>query len=317
MVFAEAEHAPDDRLAMEIGTTYHRDLFCRNFIETHRPFEPESLPWPRLEGALLERLRAFPLWSYARTIERRAGQMVCAFAETVTDPVIREAVALQGYEETRHARLMQHVLDRYGIDAPDLATPPAPATREDFIVFGYGECTDSFLGFGAFALARKKALFPEPIMSIFEQILYEEARHITFFVNWFRYEEKRAGRDRFGERHVAALRGCFAAVKGALSGERGGVAPEFPADAAAEFSAFIDGITPIDFLEAALAENRRFLARLDPRLPKPGVVPTIALLALLGLRALPPRTQLTELTSPRALRHARDDRTEHQPLLAR
>jgi hypothetical protein len=274
---------------MEIGSTYHRDLFCANFIETHRPFEPENLPWPRLEGALLDRLRAFPLWSYARTIERRAGQMVTAFAQTVEDPVIREAVALQGYEETRHARLMQHVLDRYGIDAPDLQTPPAPATREDFVVFGYGECTDSFLGFGAFALARQKQLFPESILSIFDQILYEEARHITFFVNWFRYEEKRAGRDRFGERHLAALRGCFSAVKGALSGERGGVAPEFPADAAAEFSDFIEGLTPVGFLEAALAENRRFLSRLDPRLPKPGLVPTLALLALLGLRALPPR----------------------------
>jgi len=276
---------------MEIGTTYHRDLFCANFIETHRPFEPESLPWPRLEGALLDRLRAFPLWSYARTIERRAGQMVTAFAQTLEDPVIREAVALQGYEETRHARLMQHVLDRYGIDAPDFQTPPAPATRDDFVLFGYGECTDSFLGFGAFALASKKQLFPESILSIVDQILYEEARQITFFVNWFRYEEKRAGRDRFGERHLAALRGCLAAVKGALSGERGGVAPEFPAGAAAQFSDFIEGLTPIDFLEAALAENRRFLSRLDPRLPKPGVVPAIALLALLGLRALPPRKE--------------------------
>jgi hypothetical protein len=218
--------------------------------------------------------------------------MVTAFAQTVEDPVIREAVALQGYEETRHARLMQHVLDRYGIHAPDLQTPPAPATREDFVVFGYGECTDSFLGFGAFALARQKQLFPESILSIFDQILYEEARHITFFVNWFRYEEKRAGRDRFGERHLAALRGCFSAVKGALSGERGGVAPEFPADAAAEFSDFIEGLTPVGFLEAALAENRRFLSRLDPRLPKPGLVPTLALLALLGLRALPPRKNI-------------------------
>jgi hypothetical protein len=292
MVFAGTQPAIDDRFAMEIGTTYHRDLFCANFIETHRPFEPENLPWPRLEGALLDRLRAFPLWSYARTIERRAGQMVTAFAQTVEDPVIREAVALQGYEETRHARLMQHVLDRYGIHAPDLQTPPAPATREDFVVFGYGECTDSFLGFGAFALARQKQLFPESILSIFDQILYEEARHITFFVNWFRYEEKRAGRDRFGERHLAALRGCFSAVKGALSGERGGVAPEFPADAAAEFSDFIEGLTPVGFLEAALAENRRFLSRLDPRLPKPGLVPTLALLALLGLRALPPRKDI-------------------------
>ena len=298
MVFAELERAPDDRFRMKIGSPAHRDLFCTTFIETHRPFEPESLPWPRLEGALLERLRAFPLWSYARTIERRAGQMVTAFAQTVTDPLIREAVALQGYEETRHARLMQHVLDRYGIEAPDLQTPPAPATREDFVVFGYGECTDSFLGFGAFALARAKQLFPAAILDIFDQVLFEEARHITFFVNWFRYEEKRAGRDRFGERHLAAVRGCYEAVAGALRGERGGVAPEFPASAAAQFSDFLDGLTPGAFLEAALAENRRFLSRLDPRLPKPGVVPALARLALLAIRALPPRGESVAARSP-------------------
>jgi hypothetical protein len=77
------------------GTAAHRELFCRTFIDTHDPYEPERLPWPLLDELHLERLRAFPLWSYGRSIEQRAGRM-----------------------ETRHGRLMSDVLERYGIDAP-------------------------------------------------------------------------------------------------------------------------------------------------------------------------------------------------------
>ena len=53
-----------------IGSLEHRDLFCRTFIETHRPFEPEDLPWPRLEARYVDLLRAFPFWSFARSMEQ-------------------------------------------------------------------------------------------------------------------------------------------------------------------------------------------------------------------------------------------------------
>ena len=43
------------------------------------------------------------------------------------------------------------------------------------------------------------------------------------------------------------------------------------------------------FIETALAENRRMMARLDRRLIKPAVMPAIATALLLGIRMLPPR----------------------------
>jgi hypothetical protein len=271
---------------MKPGTPAHRDLFCRTFIETHATFEPEALPWPELDALSLERLRAFPLWSYARSIEQRAGRMVTAFAQTIDDPVIREAVAVQGVEEARHGRLMAYVLERYGIEAAPLTIDDAPARSEDFKIFGFGECTDSFIGFGAFAIVRQKRLFPEALLAIFDDVLFEEARHIVFFINWWRYEEARAGRDGVLQRTLEAAKYHLRALMGPAQGAGGG--PKLPEIPPERLHAMLDGIAPVRFLETALAENRRHMARLDPRLIKPRLMPTLATLALTGLRLLPP-----------------------------
>jgi hypothetical protein len=279
-------------IAMKVGTPQHRELFCRTFIETHVPFEPENLPWPQLDGMLLERLRAFPFWSYARSIEQRAGRMVTAFAHTIEDPLIREAVALQGLEETRHGRLMSHVLERYEIDVPEVPIADPRAIREDFLIFGFGECTDSFVGFGAFSIARKKQLFPEPLMRIFENVLWEEARHIAFFINWWRYEEAKAGRDGLFRRTLEAIAYHAKAVLGTAQG-----ATEVPLPALEGnnlFGSVIADVTPAMFLEAALAENRRMMARLHPRLIKPSLAPRLATALLLAIRMLPPRKAAVE-----------------------
>src|SRR6202041_833464 len=113
------------------------------FIETHLKFEPENLPWPDLDLKYVDLLRAFPFWSFARSMEQEADRMIATFAETLTDPVIREAVELQGYEEGRHGRLLNYMLERYEIDVPAVPLSNLPVTREDFVVFGFGECADS------------------------------------------------------------------------------------------------------------------------------------------------------------------------------
>ncbi|HEX3465211.1 MAG TPA: hypothetical protein VHS78_14280 [Candidatus Elarobacter sp.] len=276
---------------MRVGTLEHRDLFCRTFIETHVAFEPEKLPWPELDETHLRRLRAFPFWSYACSIEQRAGRMVTAFAQTLDDPLIREAVAVQGVEETRHGRLMSHVLERYGIDAPPLSLSDAPLRNDDFCIFGFGECTDSFIGFGAFALAREKQIFPSSLLAIFDDVLFEEARHIAFFVNWWRYEEARAGRDKPFVRTFNSVRYQVRAAMGTASGatEMPGLPTKLDDP---ELDAVVKSITPVMFLEAALAENRRMMEKIDRRLLRPTVMPVLATALLLGIRMLPPRTDV-------------------------
>ncbi|HTW85897.1 MAG TPA: hypothetical protein VMD91_17640 [Candidatus Sulfotelmatobacter sp.] len=272
---------------MRPGTLAHRDLFCRTFVETHVAFEPAELPWPVLDPTLLARVRSFPFWNIARSIEQRAGRMVSAFAQTLDDPVIADAVALQGVEETRHGRLMDHVCERYGIDAPVLAIPDAPATRDDFCEFGFGECRDSFIGFGALAIARERQLFPTPLLAIFDQVLWEEARHIMFFVNWWGYEEARAGRGGWIPRTLAALGHHAAALAGTVKSASEQPTGELDLSAAGDM---LDGVTPVTFLEAALAENRRHMSKFDPHLLRPRLVPVLATAALTAIRLLPPRS---------------------------
>lgn len=272
---------------MRAGTPEHRELFCRTFIDTHVTFEPEQLPWPQLEGRDLTRLRAFPFWRYARSIEQRAGRMVSAFAETITDPLIHRAVALQGVEETRHGRLMAHAIERYGIDAPPLTIADAPISPEEFAIFGFGECTDSFVGFGAIALARDKGILPAALLDVFDGVMFEEARHIAFFINWWRYEQALAGRGAFGAHAFKAFGYHLRAAMGTVTGATD--LPPMPKLDDPELSEIVAGVTPAMFLTAALAENRRMMAKLDRRLIKPALMPTFATLLLLAIRMLPPR----------------------------
>lgn len=276
---------------MRVGSRAHRDLFCGAFIDTHAAYEPEALPWPVLEGRHLELIRAFPFWGFALGIETEAGRMVSSFAQTIDDPVVRKAVGLQGYEEARHGRLLAHMFERYDIDAPVISVPPAPADRDDWAIFGFGECSDSFVGFGGFSIARSKGIFPQPLVEIFDRVMFEEARHIAFFINWWRYDEAINGRTNPLTRLVRAFRYHYLAAMSTAKGAESAVgdAPPKLDLTGGSASEILDGVTPVAFLEAALAENRAMMARLDRRLLKPRIVPTLATAALLGLRMLPPR----------------------------
>ena len=101
---------------MKIGSIEHRDTFCRHFMQTYQDYDPKTLPWPELDQTALERLRAVPFWQEVFYTERRAGAIVKAFTETVKDPVLKEAIALQGAEEARHAELIRVMIERYSID---------------------------------------------------------------------------------------------------------------------------------------------------------------------------------------------------------
>jgi hypothetical protein len=275
----------------EIGSEAHKERFCRQFIDSHQRFDPEALPWPTLDEAALGRMRTVPFWQEVLHTERRAGAIVRAFAATLTDPLLREAVALQGVEEERHAQLLSVMIRRYGLTAEERGIEPiGPDLHTAFADFGYGECMDSFLGFGAFKIARQSEFLPEGLFEIFDTLMLEEARHIVFFVNWMAWQEAVRGRGARWRRALVSARYYGRAIRRLVGTIRRGQKENDGKDfSATQASVFLDGFTFRRFVEECYAENGRRMADFHADLLRPRFLPALAGAALAGLRLLPGR----------------------------
>jgi hypothetical protein len=269
---------------MTDGSQAHKTLFCRSFIETHRRFEPAELPWPELDQTSIDRLRSIPFWSVALAAERNAGRMVARYAETLTDPLIREALAMQGVEEARHARLLDEMLKRYNVPVLEKPLPPPDASERAFLDFGYEECIDSFFGMGIFGLARQVQMFVPELTDIFEIVLLEEARHVTFFVNWIAYERIRRGRGARAFQTFSTLLGYARAVKRIVT-TFAPSAKDAPKTQGVGFGAegafaIFDDVTWRSFLTSCIEEHYRYMAAMPKELMTPTVLPNLAKFAL-------------------------------------
>ncbi|MGH7787638.1 MAG: ferritin-like domain-containing protein [Candidatus Binatia bacterium] len=267
-----------------IGSEQHKELFCRSFIDTHDPYDPLRMDWPELDDASIARLRAMPFWDEAISTESDVARKVQALAPLQADPLLREAIALQGYEEGRHSALLKEMLRHYDI--------PEPAIRQDklsndptwdFMRVGYGECFDSFFAFGLYTLARDSGLFPPSLLKVVAPIVQEEARHILFFVNWIAYcraHQPAASKLLYSGRCALAMwLQVWTRIKTAVSAARGGGGGDDGGE-----DDFMLGVkdsldvvsSPRQFLEVCLRENDARLAPYDPRLLRPRFVPAIA-----------------------------------------
>lgn len=242
------------------------------------------MEWPVLDEATIARLRSIPFWGVALAAERNAGVMVAAYAETIADPLIREALAMQGVEESRHARLLAEMLKRYEVPVAEKPLSPATAKERAFLDFGYEECIDSFFGFGIFGLARRVQLFVPELTDIFEIVLLEEARHVTFFVNWIAYERMRRGRGAKPFQAFATALGYVRAVMRIVRtfapGAKGAPKTQGVGFGAEGAFAILDDVTWRSFLRSCVSENDRYMADMPPALLTPTVLPKLAKLAL-------------------------------------
>jgi len=244
------------------------------------------LPWPDLDEEALARLKSVPFWEEVFYTERRAGAIVKAFTATIDDPVIREAVALQGLEEVRHAQLIRTMINRYGINAAERPLEDVSDNVETrFKDFGFGECMDSFLGFGVFKIAMQSRFLPKEMFAIFETLMYEETRHIVFFVNWMAYTQARKGIAARALLPLTSFR-YYVRAMGRMIGtaKRGAEQNDGKEFAATQASVFLDGFTFRRFLEDCYSENRRRMDAFEPELLRPSFLPQLAKAALRALR---------------------------------
>jgi hypothetical protein len=266
---------------MKLGSEAHKELFCRSFIDSHVKFEPGELPWPALDSINLEKLRGIPFWYEALRTERNAGAMVNTFAEKISDPLLKEAITLQGMEEARHGQLIEFLINHYDLQVDQPPEPVLPNNiKTAFLDFGFGECLDSFLAFGMFEIARQANYLPQQFFEIFDLILNEEARHIMFFINWVTYSQINQGGNPTWLRGVYALWHYGRAFQDKIQAFTGSIDDKQEGFTATGASNFVDDLTPELFLSMSLQENARRMSAFDKQLLQPRLIPRLATITL-------------------------------------
>jgi hypothetical protein len=265
--------------AIRVGSPEHKQLLAQFFLDSHRDYDPERIAWPVLGREELARLTALPFWQEAVATENVTSNTVTAAAALEADPQLRRAIALQGFEEQRHARLLAALAAHYHIPIEFPAAYVPRDLEDDFLFAGFGECFDSFFAFGLFALARAAGLFPAALVEVFEPVMEEEVRHILFFVNWVKVRRmdlpwwrRPAFRLRCG---WIILKQVAARVRTArsLSGGTPASSENFTLTAHRDIG---PPVTLHGLLGTCLQENDRRMAHYDARLLRPRLVPGIA-----------------------------------------
>ncbi len=280
--FAMRNWVDPDPSPAPIGSARHMGMFCRMLLETHNPYRPAVINWPKLEPDARARVTSLPIWDMAVQTEGRASARVAAFAARERIPALRAALEMDGSEEARHKAVLSRLVEAYGIALEKEPPYPAPKDIEwGWLVTGYSECIDSFFAFGLFEIARRSGYFPPELVETFEPVIQEEARHILFFVNWAAWYRRNLPlfkRLKFYLRVAAVF--CF------LIWERIGIARGLDSKGVDDANFTLSGssaigadLKPRDMLVLCLEENRRRMAGYDLRLLRPTLIPRLAALA--------------------------------------
>jgi hypothetical protein len=281
---------PDGRI--RLGSDAHLRLFCLELLETHDPYRPRILDWPKLEKDTRDKLVALPIWDIAVQTEGKAGLNVRTFAEQYAkEGLLKEALTMDAFEEGRHKMVLGNMVKSYDIALaaePEYKKPKDPEWA--FMVTGWSECIDSFFGFGLFEVAKRTGFFPQELVDTFEPVMREEGRHILFYVNWVAWWRRNMPWWRRPYFEMKAL-----AVWAYLVWERIGFAGQMESDEKAQdFNFTLNGSkelgVEISFPELAricLDANDMRLAPYDQRLLRPVFIPGLVRFALRFLKSKP------------------------------
>lgn len=265
---------------LRLGSDAHKRLMSRMLLDTFNPYKPAVIDWPELDAEARARLIGLPIWDIAVQTEGKASLRVKSYAQLIDDPLLKEAVELNGFEEARHKVVLANLVQAYGIalePEPPYVTPRHPEWA--FMVTGYSECIDSFFAFGLFEVARRSGFFPPALVDTFEPVMQEEGRHITFFVNWVAWHRRNLP---WWRRPLFRIK--ILAVWAFLIWERLAIARDLGGRDDNNFT--VTGATEIgvdidigELMDICLAENDRRLAGYDGRLLRPRFVPRAVRLA--------------------------------------
>jgi len=262
---------------IRLGSPDHLRLFCRTLLTTFDPYKPAVIDWPKLQPKTQDLITALPIWDIAVQTENRAGVWVGSYVAKASDPLLKQAIELNAYEERRHRHVLANLVEAYGIALKPEPAYPAPRDPEwAFIQVGYSECIDSFFAFGLFESARRTGFFPPELVDTFEPVIHEEGRHILFFVNWIAWHRRTmpSWRRPWFELKVAVIWSYLILERIGIASNIGAgeQASNFTVNGADQLG--VD-LSPAELLDICLAENDRRLSVYDSRLLRPTFVPAM------------------------------------------
>lgn len=274
------------------GDAAHYAMLTQLLIATYNPYKPAILNWPVLEPDTLARITSLPIWDIAVATEIKASMRIEAFAATIQDPALKNALLHMAAEEARHKDVLSRLVAAYGIPLKPEETYSPPRDAEwAFMVTGYSECVDSFFAYGLFEMARRSGYFPPELVDTFEPVVQEEGRHILFFTNWIAWHKATMP---LWRRPWFALK--TAAVWAFLIYERIGIAKDVDGleNADANFTvngskALTDEMDPALLIDICLEEDKKRMSGYDPRLLRPTTMPKLARFARLFIRLKKPQ----------------------------
>ena len=199
---------------MQIGSTEHKELFCRSFLESHRAYEPERFAlagsWTRYRS---RGLRAIPIWTMALEVElkRRKDALRVLRSDGARPAGAQGASSCRRYEE-----IVTGVCSRTNDPAVRLerrnqakakrirprAKPSSTSATTSASIRSRGSAYSS--------LACDAKILPESLTSTSRACLVEEARHIVFFINWIAWDRYRRGLRRLRDAGARRTGICYA-----------------------------------------------------------------------------------------------------------
>jgi hypothetical protein len=267
---------------IRLGSDAHRELFCRLMLDTFNPYKPAVIDWPKLAADERARLVALPIWDIAVQVEGKARRRMLSYAANVKDPLLREALELNGFEEGRHKEVLAHLVAAYGIALAPEPDYVAPRDAEwGYMKTGFSECIDSFFAFGLFELARRSGFFPPALVETFEPVMQEECRHILFFVNWVAWHRRNLPWWRKPIFAARVLTVWIDLIWERIETARHAGGHNFAATGHQSMGLDADAA---DLFAVCLAENERRMTGYDERLVRPRVMPIVARAALRVMR---------------------------------
>ena len=270
-----------------LGSEEHKQAFCRMLLDTHNPYRPSVVDWPILEPEARDRLASLPIWDIAMQTEGNATLRVLSYAETITDPLLREAIEVDGFEESRHKLVLSNLVQAYGIHlAPEPVYQRPRHPEWAFLLAGFCECVDTFFAFGLFSLAKQSGFFPPELVDTFEPVVQEEGRHILFFVNWVAWHRRNLSRWRrilFAAKIFSAWAFLIwerISVARGIDGQRIGSESQDNNFVFTGSKAIGSGsISAASVVDVCLSEHDRRFSGYDSRLLRPNTMPRIMRLA--------------------------------------